>query len=110
VAIIDDTNFQQFRKNLSLVLSGFRLTREQAEILKNVITLHTDIRDECPCSECHPIPKLKIESDLQGGLQSGSVTQVEGTLDAFGNCTTCGGGIEGSIEHMPDCPIPKLKA
>jgi len=24
--------------------------------------------------------------------------------DKFGNCTECGGGTEGSIEHMPDCP------
>ena len=24
-------------------------------------------------------------------------------VDNFGNCTECGGGIEGSIDHMPSC-------
>lgn len=24
-------------------------------------------------------------------------------MDQFGNCIECGGGIEGSIDHMPDC-------
>ena len=24
-------------------------------------------------------------------------------MDRFGNCTECGGGVEGSIDHMEDC-------
>ena len=24
-------------------------------------------------------------------------------MDHFGNCTECGGGVEGSIDHMEDC-------
>lgn len=26
-------------------------------------------------------------------------------MDVFGNCIECGGGIEGSIDHMDTCPL-----
>lgn len=60
--VIDDDNFNQFRRNLSLVLSGFQLTPEQAETLKTVITMRTDISLDCPCSEC------REETDRSGAI------------------------------------------
>ena len=29
-------------------------------------------------------------------------------VDNFGNCTECGGGIEGSIDHMPSCKYMEI--
>jgi hypothetical protein len=50
--ILDESNFAQFRKNLSQVLSQIYLTPEQAESLKVVIAMHTDTSVDCPCAEC----------------------------------------------------------
>jgi hypothetical protein len=106
------------------VLPYMVIKREQAKLALEFIRLGDNVKDpearKKLVEQCRSLnksepsvetdtpsgsPELMIQSELTSDCESDPVrTQGSEELDAFRNCTECGGGIEGSIEHMPDCP------